>query len=133
REEVQQRLNGTHMFVVLPERILKAVFDPIEHLGPVAIPGVGEDPPAIVFGLDDKDPEPRDQDVIDLRGVTVDAQREVIEEVIVRGRKSLGQFARYPGLPTVLSRPARSTAAIASQKKADREGDARRQHGGEYR
>lgn len=73
-EELRQSF---HMEVVLMEWILEAIFRSVDLLGPLALFLGAEDPAFVVFGLDDKDAEGGDDDVIELGGALSIRSRQI--------------------------------------------------------
>lgn len=90
RQEVEEILHSPHMTRVLVDRVLKTELAIEKDLRPTGLLRVGKDPAFVVLGLDDKDTEPRNEDVIDLRGAVFHGERDVIQQVIV-GRLEVRQ------------------------------------------
>ncbi len=104
RQEIKKLLNGTHVPHVLEYWILKFELPPVEHLCPRRVLGVCKDPTLVILGLNHEHPEPRYQDVINLRGAVLELQRDVIQEVIVRAGEVGLQLSAYEGFAMILRR-----------------------------
>jgi hypothetical protein len=66
------------MPVILAQRVLGSELGPIEHLCPIAVTRIREDPALVVFCLNHEYPETGNQDVIDLGGSVLEAKRYMI-------------------------------------------------------
>ena len=53
------------------------------NTGPLRVSRICEDPAAVVLGLDDENPEPGNENVVDLRGSVIHALGDVIHQVVV--------------------------------------------------
>lgn len=87
--------------LVLVQRVLKAMPGLVEDLGPCGVVWCAKDPAGIVFGFDDEDACVGDQDMVDLRGVAVDGDGDVVEKG-VRVVEAVGDGVRDHGFADVL-------------------------------
>ena len=81
----------------------------------MAIIWPGEDPASVVFGLDHKYAEARDQDMINLRGSVLHAERHMVQQVIVRRHEPALQRAGNACLTLIL----KDMRAMSAKSKAD--------------
>jgi hypothetical protein len=72
---------------VLPDWILKTKFLSVENLSPLRASLVSENPPVDVFGLDDKNSEPRNEHMIKLSRSVVCREDQVVDPASDRERR----------------------------------------------
>lgn len=84
------------VLVVLPEGVLERMFFSVNRLRPLGSVGASKDPAFHVLGLDDKNAEGREYDVVDLRCPTFMVGNEDVVDDMVNGFvETLGEIQRH--------------------------------------
>ncbi len=87
RIDAKESLEGLHVAVVLPKRILKPELLLEVNGCPVRVGGVPEDPARPILQFNDKDPKLRHDEVVDLRRTAQSRNDDFSKMVIVRTAK----------------------------------------------
>ena len=82
RTDPGHRLEELQVLVVLAQRVLEPGAEGEDLLGPGPVPLAAEDPAAEVFRLEDKDPVHRHHHVVDLGGVVVSGEQQVVDHLV---------------------------------------------------
>ena len=81
--KTQQGFERHQVQIVLAQGILKGMSAAIELLGPALVGWIAKYPPLDVLGFDDKQPEARDDHMIDLGSALRGWQRHILEQVVL--------------------------------------------------
>jgi hypothetical protein len=79
----EQLLNRFDMLMVLPTWVLELGLIPVDNLRPPVLKGASVYPSLHILRLDNKYPEPRHDDMIDLRRAMAARQRQIRKHLIL--------------------------------------------------
>jgi len=104
---------------VLKYRVLEPELPPEQHLSPLRLSRVGEDPTLVVLGLDDEHTEPGNENVVNLSRPVLQLKGDVIHQVIFRRTEVPPRNARQQRLATVLVFAGGAGGTVTAKEEAN--------------
>jgi hypothetical protein len=120
RQKVEQRLNRSDMPEILEDWVLELELSHEHDLSPIDLFRIREDPALVVLVLNDEDPKPRNEDVVNLRCAIVQLEGNVIHQVVVGSTEVLPCSLRKPSLAAILKSVGTVVAKAAAKCEAKR-------------